>query len=196
LEDISDQSYQCDVFHFGGYNLVPAITPDDLRQAFRSAHDHGASTSIDLAWSDKVRWTDLEKALDQVDYYFSNLDEARMVVARPGAAPAEVSQTLMDMGPEIVAIKVGPEGCHVRTKDRVVNMPADPQFQPVDGTGAGDAFVAGFLIGLGSGWEVEKAARFANAVGGFCVSKPGATTGVPDMETVLAFIEENPLPSR
>jgi sugar/nucleoside kinase (ribokinase family) len=72
-------------------------------------------------------------------------------------------------------------------------MPSDPQFLPVDGTGAGDAFVAGFLIGIGEGWDVAKTARFANAVGGFCVSKPGATTGVPDRNTVLEFIRDNPL---
>jgi len=92
-----------------------------------------------------------------------------------------------------VSIKMGAEGCHVRTRDETVDMPADPQFVPVDGTGAGDAFVAGFLLGVGHGWDTGGTTRFANAVGGFCVSKPGATAGVPDRETVLRFIDGNPL---
>ena len=193
IDDISEVSYECDVFHMGGYNLVPSITPSDLRSAFVRAHKVGASTSIDLAWSDRVEWTLLKRAMDQIDYYFSNLDEARMVVARPHASPQEVSETLVEMGPEIVALKMGKEGCHIRNAEEIIDMPSDPQFVPVDGTGAGDAFVAGFLLGVGQGWDIGKTARFASAVGGFCVSETGATTGVPDRETVLRFIQENPL---
>jgi len=193
IKDISADSYRCEIFHVAGYNLIPKITPSDLRTAFALAHRKGAATSIDLAWSDRVKWTTLKHAMDQIDYYFSNLDEARMVVSKPRASPQEVSQTIMDMGPRIVAIKMGPEGCHVRTRDETVDMPADPQFVAVDGTGAGDAFVAGFLLGVGHGWDIGRTTRYANAVGGFCVSKPGATAGVPGRETVLGFIDENPL---
>ena len=192
-DDISGDSYECDVFHVGGYNLIPSVSPADLRKIFARAHDGGATTSIDLAWSDRVEWTGLRTAMDQIDYYFSNLDEARMVVGDPGATAEGVSETIMSMGPKIVAIKMGSVGCLVRTGSEVIEMPSDPQFLPVDGTGAGDAFVAGFILGIGEGWEIGKTARFANAVGGFCVSRPGATTGVPDRQTVLQFIADNPL---
>jgi len=192
-EDIADESYVCDIFHLGGYNLVPSITPADLKRIFSRAHDAGASTSIDLAWSDRAEWERIQDAMSEIDYYFSNLDEARMVVGMDGASAQEVSRRIKEMGPRIVAIKMGPDGCHVRTDEEVIDMPADPSFVPVDGTGAGDAFVAGFLLGLEHGWDTAKTTRFANAVGGFCVSKTGATTGVPDKETVLRFIEKNPL---
>jgi sugar/nucleoside kinase (ribokinase family) len=193
IDDISEDSYVCDVFHVGGYNLIPSVSPSDLRTIFARAHGKGASTSIDLAWSDRVEWTKLQTAMDQIDFYFSNLDEARMVIDDPEATGEGVSDTIMSMGPDIVGIKMGSKGCLVRTRCEVIEMPADPQFLPVDGTGAGDAFVAGLLIGIGEGWDIGKTARFANAVGGFCVSKPGATTGVPDRNTVLKFIRDNPL---
>jgi sugar/nucleoside kinase (ribokinase family) len=193
IHDISEASYGSDIFHVGGYNLIPSIGPSDLSAAYRKAHGAGARTSIDLAWSDRVDWTALTAAIPEIDLYFSNIDEARMVVASPEASADQVSKVIMDLGPEIVAIKLGPKGCHIRTRDEIIDMPADPQFIPVDGTGAGDAFVAGFLMGIGEGWDVAKTTRFANAAGGFCVSKPGATTGVPDRETILAFVEENPL---
>ncbi len=193
LDDISPESYLCDVFHVGGYNLLPSITPRDLSTVFSKAHVRGASTSIDLAWSDRVQWTALKAAMGEIDYYFSNLDEARMVVSMPGASQSEVSRVIMKMGPSVVAIKMGSSGCHVRTRTETIDMPADPEFVPVDGTGAGDAFVAGFLLGLGEGWDMGKTTRYANAVGGFCVSRPGATAGVPDRQTVLDFIEHHPL---
>jgi len=190
--DISEWCFDCDVFHIGGYNLIPSITASDLKEIFRRAHAHGAKTSVDLAWSDRANWTELLSAMDEIDLYFSNLDEARMVVGSPSAPPKEVSRRIKDLGPQVVAVKMGPNGCHVRTEDEIVDMPADPRFKAVDGTGAGDAFVAGFILGLGEGWEISKVTRFANTVGGFCVSKPGATDGVPDRRTVLDFIEKNP----
>ncbi len=44
-----------------------------------------------------------------------------------------------------------------------------------DTVGAGDAFAAGFLHGLDSGWPVERIACFANALGAIVASRPGAT---------------------
>ncbi len=193
INDIPDESYDCRVFHMGGYNLVPSITPSDLRKIFSIAHKKGASTSIDLAWSDRVQWSDLKTSMNQIDYYFSNIGEARMVINDQSATAEELSAAIMRMGPRIVVIKMGKSGCHVRTSRIRIDMPADPQFRAVDGTGAGDAFVAGFLFGLGQNWDIGRTTRFANATGGFCVSKAGATKGVPDKEKIIEFIDKNDL---
>jgi sugar/nucleoside kinase (ribokinase family) len=56
----------------------------------------------------------------------------------------------------------------------------------VDGTGAGDAFVAGLLYGLLAGWSLERSARFANAVGALSTTAVGAVEGVPGLEEALA----------
>jgi sugar/nucleoside kinase (ribokinase family) len=59
----------------------------------------------------------------------------------------------------------------------------------VDATGAGDAFAAGFIAGVWQGWPLERTARFANAVGGLCVTGLGAAGGVRSLAETLAFIE-------
>ena len=41
--------------------------------------------------------------------------------------------------------------------------------------GSGDAFAAAFLHGYNLGWPVERAARFANALGALVASRAGAT---------------------
>ena len=43
-----------------------------------------------------------------------------------------------------------------------------------DTIGAGDAFAAAFVHGLGSGWPAKKVADFANRVGALVASRPGA----------------------
>ena len=59
----------------------------------------------------------------------------------------------------------------------------------VDATGAGDAFAAGFIVGVWQGWSLERAARFANAVGGLCVTGLGAAGGVCSLAETLAFMD-------
>jgi len=59
--------------------------------------------------------------------------------------------------------------------------------QPVDGTGAGDAFVAGLLYGKLAGWPLDRAARLANAAGALATTAVGATEGVRGLEETLAL---------
>jgi 5-dehydro-2-deoxygluconokinase len=54
----------------------------------------------------------------------------------------------------------------------------------VDTLGAGDSFVAGFLAATLKGWSVERACRFANAVGACCVSASG-TAGIRPFDEVV-----------
>ena len=59
-------------------------------------------------------------------------------------------------------------------------------------TGAGDAFVAGFLTELGHGGNLEDCVRFATATSAHAVQAFGATAGVPDYDTVRRFMAERP----
>jgi len=58
----------------------------------------------------------------------------------------------------------------------------------VDTTGAGDAFDAGFLAGIIGGWDVEKAARFANGVGALSTMKVGARSALPNRREAEIFL--------
>jgi sugar/nucleoside kinase (ribokinase family) len=62
--------------------------------------------------------------------------------------------------------------------------------QAVDGTGAGDAYVAGFLCGVLGGWDLEETTRFANAVGALCTTGIGTTAGVRDVAGTIEFVRE------
>ena len=70
-------------------------------------------------------------------------------------------------------------------------LPTYTKAPVVDTTGAGDSFCAGFITGLAKGMTFEECGAFANAVGTFCVSAKGATTGIKDFDTVKAFMRDN-----
>jgi sugar/nucleoside kinase (ribokinase family) len=88
---------------------------------------------------------------------------------------------------------MGVAGCLVATRDgEAIRLPAF-QVDAVDATGAGDAFVAGFMAGIWHDWSLEKTAHFANAVGALCVTGMGASGGVRSLEETLEFMDATPL---
>jgi 5-dehydro-2-deoxygluconokinase len=58
----------------------------------------------------------------------------------------------------------------------------------VDGSGAGDAFMAGFLYGRLQGWDVEDCARMATATAAHCIQAIGCSAGVPPAWDVQSFM--------
>ena len=59
-----------------------------------------------------------------------------------------------------------------------MQIPAVEGIRPVDTTGAGDSFAAGFIYGLSQGWSLEESARFGNECGARAVQQIGATTWI------------------
>jgi fructokinase len=72
-----------------------------------------------------------------------------------------------------VALTRGEDGCALLL-DGAWTECAGVRVELVDAVGAGDAFAAAFLHGLGQGWPPEKIGGFANRVGALVASRPGA----------------------
>jgi fructokinase len=72
--------------------------------------------------------------------------------------------------------------------------------QPVDTTGAGDAFVAGLLAGLLENDDpptparLHSICRFANATGALATTKRGAIPGLPTRAEVMELVGANSAP--
>lgn len=75
-----------------------------------------------------------------------------------------------------VCVTRGSLGCTVFMDGQYIEAPGYP-VQVVDTVGAGDAFAAAFLHGLGNGWPTPAIADFANRVGALVASRRGA---IPD----------------
>lgn len=67
----------------------------------------------------------------------------------------------------------GAEGCTVLLGDDYVETPGY-RVEVADAVGAGDAFAAAFLHGLGQGWTPAETGDFANRVGALIASRSGA----------------------
>jgi fructokinase len=87
-----------------------------------------------------------------------------------------------------VCVTRGSLGCAVLMDGQYLEASGYP-VQVVDTVGAGDAFAAAFLHGLGNGWPTPETADFANRVGALVASRRGA---IPDW----TISEANALPAR
>ncbi|MDO8684603.1 MAG: sugar kinase [Armatimonadota bacterium] len=175
------------IMHIAGSFLMPSFDGEPTARILKKAKALGVTTCLDTAWDSTGKWMKVfEPCLPHIDYFLPSIAEAAMLTGKQ--APSDIASALLDAGVGTVALKMGEAGSYIRTKDTEI---AIPPFcvESVDALGAGDCFAAGFLTGLVNKWDLERTGKFANAVGAFCVTALGATTGIKDQATIEAFIE-------
>lgn len=174
------------ILHVAGSFLMPMFDGEPTARVLKKAQEMGVTTALDTCWDSKGRWMQvLEPCLAYVDYFVPSIEEARMVTGKH--EPDEVAAVLRDKGVKVVALKMGDQGCYIKSDDVELRIPIY-RVDAVDALGAGDAFAAGFLAGVVNGWDLERTGKFANATGAFCVTALGATTGIKDQEAIESFI--------
>ena len=130
------------------------------------AHDKGMVTSFDTGW-DPAGWSEkdtklVRKVLKDVDIFFPNLREAAAITNCSDTDKDEACDKLLDLGPGIIALKMGSSGSYIATQgERILIEPFD--VNTVDTTGAGDVFNAAFVFGRFNSWDLKKTGKFANA---------------------------------
>jgi 2-dehydro-3-deoxygluconokinase len=87
---------------------------------------------------------------------------------------AVAARWLQIRGPQTVVVQAGVHGDLLRYKADEVRIPRQP-VTTVDPTGAGDAFVATFVVRLAAGDEPARAAAMASAAAGHAAGQFGGT---------------------
>jgi len=172
--------------HVGGTFLMPSLDGAPTARILKAAKEAGVVTSLDPTPNltpDSL--SIISPSLPYLDYFLPNLGQAKAISGLENVA--EIADFLLDRGVGTVGLKMGKDGCYIKSKDQTLHLPSF-KVEEVEVTGAGDAFVAGILTGLWHGWELEKAGRIANAVGAMCVQGAGAQAGVGSIEDTLQFM--------
>jgi sugar/nucleoside kinase (ribokinase family) len=186
-----DQVARSRVLYVGGYLLFPGFEPAALAELFQFARQRGIRTVLDVAGpkpQQGFQW--LEQVLPHTDAFLPNEDEARTITGE--LDPARQAEIFIGCGAKVVAITRGAEGVVVRTAQDLLQAAAMP-IEFVDGSGAGDAFAAGYIIGLLEGWDLARTVAFASAVGASACTRLGTTPGVFGREAALEFVSRHPL---
>ena len=176
-----DAIRQSRVLHIAGASLMPALDGEPTFELLRFCREHGVVTCMDPVYREDI--ADLiVPALPLLDIFLPNREESVHITGL--TEPEDQLKFYLDRGVGIAGIKMGADGLLISDGTECLRMGVYPK-TVVDTCGAGDAFIAGFIYGHLQNWSLLKCARFASATAALGVQAMGATTGIPDAETVL-----------
>lgn len=172
----------------GGTMLMPLFDGIGCSDFLKRAKAMGKFTALDTAWDSTGRWMDvLKPCMEHIDLFMPSFEEAVQLSGK--REPEEMADTFLAMGNKTVVIKLGASGCFIKdNKGEKHTIPTFTQIKPVDTTGAGDCFCAGFLTGIHKGWGLKQCGIFANAVGTHCIMATGAITGIKSFDETMEFV--------
>ncbi len=180
---------KAEIVFVAGFNLMPKFDGGECAKFLKKCKEMGKITALDTAWDSTGRWMQaMRPCLPFVDYFLPSYEEAVELSGKTD--PADIADVFLAMGPKTVVIKLGKDGCFIKTKEgEQYSIPTFEKIKPVDTTGAGDAFCAGFLSALLKGKNLYECGVFANAVGTHCVMAKGASTGIKTEKEIMDFIK-------
>ena len=183
--DIQDAWFTgCRHLHVSSFYLQQGLRPG-LRSLLARAHAAGLTTSIDPGFDPSGRWErDILDTLEEADLFFPNELELQAV---GGNVDPVAALHALDNGRTRTVAKLGAQGCLTLVNGKPLRIPAF-SVEPVDTTGAGDSFNAGFLHAWLGGRDVPEAARFGAACGALSTLGLGGTTAQPTESEVAAFL--------
>ena len=189
-DEIADETLRAyDCIYVEGYLISNASNDRLFLPILRRAHALGLRVALDLSNFNIVNgFSDmLHRAIPEyVDILFSNETEAEAYTGKP--AKEAIGEIMKEV--EYAVVTVGKDGALAGHAGETVHVPAVSN-RPVDTTGAGDNFVAGYIRALLRGADPVDAAVFANGVAAVSVGALGATAGVRSLAQVEELIAAN-----
>jgi sugar/nucleoside kinase (ribokinase family) len=187
-----DRLREARVLYVGGYQVMPALKQDELAALFRQARSLGVTTMLDIVLPGPGDyWQEFERVLPETDVFLPNTDEAAVITGQKD--PREQAERFHAAGARTVVVTCGGEGTILVSDGLKLRAPSH-RVQYVGGTGAGDAFDAGYIAGLLAGGDPRRCLEWGSALGASCVRSISATESVFNRAEAETFMKANPLP--
>lgn len=193
--DDIDEEYikQAKILHITG--ITPALS-ESAREAVYKAIDIAKENNVLVSFDPNIRlklWTieEARKVLvdiaSKVDIIMPGLDEAELLLGIKDQD--EVCDYFLSKEAKIVAVKLGAEGCYIKTKEEGVKVSGYNVSDLIQDTaGAGDGFAAGFLSGYLDKLTLKEIGEYANGVGAMATLVAGDMEGYPYYDQLMEFI--------
>lgn len=188
LDDLDfDAIADADFLHVGGVDVLGAFAGEPLVELMAFARERGVPTSLDvLGTCDERLCERLAPALAHAQYFLPNAEQLAGMTGRD--EPSDAAEALRRIGVECVVATLGSDGSLVSSPAGETRLPAF-DVPVVDTTGCGDAYAAGFIVGVLSGWGEATAGWLGTAAAALVVQGLGSD-GIVDLDSTLAFLAE------
>ncbi|MDO9412580.1 MAG: sugar kinase [Pseudolabrys sp.] len=181
------------VLHLSGISLgISTSACDAGYRAIEHARAKGVTVSFDTNLRRKLWPLSRARAVIWDVIALSNIclpSYDDMIQLSDMTDPDRIADRCLELGPEIVALKLGAKGTLVADYDERIRIPPYP-CESVDATGAGDTFGGAFIARLVANDELEEAAHYAAAAAALSTEGYGAVTPIPTEEQVRALLKK------
>ena len=175
------------VFHAGGVGLMHAMDERRTAEVMKSAKEQGALTTADIFAVSPEHMPAVARILPYTDYFLPSIEEARALSGLSDMGDA--ARYFQDLGAKTCVFTLGENGAYYHdSSGATFRMPAFDVAVKCT-CGCGDAFNAGFAVGLVKGFNAEATVRFAQGTAGLNATGLGSQAGVESYEHTLRFVE-------
>lgn len=193
------------VFHLGSLSLTDEPSRSATLAALKSAKENACIISYDPNLRPAL-WKSLQQASEEIcsvlgfaDILKISEEELEFITGKTDLKKG--SFELYDRyGIQVILVTRGAKGCYFRLKEETGSAPAFTGHAVVDTTGAGDAFLGGFLFSFlsqGTGrldeldrTTLEQTVLFSNAVACLCTTRKGAIPAMPSLAEVHEILNK------
>jgi sugar/nucleoside kinase (ribokinase family) len=175
------------VFHVGGVGLMDAMDKGQNAKIMKAAKATGAITTVDVFAASPQDMKAVADILPYADYFMPSIEEAMALTARTDIE--DTAQHFIDLGVKACVFTLGGDGAYYHNSDGTrFRIPAFDIAVKCT-CGCGDAFNAGFAVGLVKGFSPEDTVRMAQATSALNATGLGSQAGVVDYESTLNFMK-------
>nr|WP_106782220.1 carbohydrate kinase [Lysinibacillus timonensis] len=192
-----DAFKRASIFNFCSGTMFQSTALETTRKGVELAKENGAILAMD-ANIRPLRWSDAETCRHTIKSFFDTTDilklsDEELLFLTETNNIEEGIKKLHKWHIPIVLVTLGEEGTIAVYNGEVIQVSTE-KIEPVDTTGAGDAFMAGILRyvhfnGMPSTKEqIVQSVSFANRLGALAATKPGALTALPHYSEIKNLI--------
>jgi adenosine kinase len=194
ITDLDDN--QITAFHPGAMNsshenrvgdvadIALGIVAPDGREGMRSHVEQFAAAKIPFVFDPGqglplFSGPELTEMIDAASFVAVNDYEGSLLAERTGLSLEAIASRV-----DALIVTRGGEGSRIHAEGRMFDLPAVKPSGLVDPTGCGDAYRAGLLYGIASGWEWERTGRLAATLGSIKIASRGGQNHRIDRDIV------------
>lgn len=188
INDINFDLIEGKFLYIGSY-FLQNLGKEGTLKIFKYAHKKNIKTLFDTGWDPfgwkKEKIEEIREILKEVDIFFPNLQEARMITNEENIE--NIYNKLLSFGVKIVALKMGKKGAYIATKNEKIFIEPFKVKEVKDSTGAGDVFNAAFIYSIIKNFDLKTAGKFASIAAALKLRGFGREK-YPSLEEVMKYM--------
>ena len=154
-------------------DIALGIVAPDGREGMRSHVEQFANARIPFMFDPGqgmplFSGPELVEMIDAASFVAVNDYEASLLSERTGLSVEAIARRV-----DALIVTLGGAGARIHAEGSTLDIPAVTAESVVDPTGCGDAFRAGLLYGIASGWDWQRSGRLASTLGALKIASRG-----------------------